>query len=149
MIAIFCVVFAILAISMYLMCRFMNKNKDEDNKRSRREARHRRERRDDYDEDEDDVDHQRVRHNKNNEDNYVRESDNESASIPKQYRVPIKQRNTTNLKKSQDSSSKNDGSNHKLFGENSSAVFGDYDNNSGLNERLLNYSDGTGSQGSK
>ena len=115
----------------------MNKNKDEENKRSRREARQKRERRDEGENDDNQL---RVR--QDNEDNYVRESDNESASFQKQYRVPVKQ---PNLRKSQDSSSKNDGSNHRLFGENSSAVFGDFDNNSGLNERLLNYSEGTGS----
>ena len=92
MVAIFCAVFAILAISMYLMCKFMNKNKGEESRRGgRRDARdrerHRRERQDD-----DGVDHLKVR--QNNGDNYVRESDNESGSgsaIQKQYRVPLKQ----------------------------------------------------------
>ena len=144
MIAIFCVVFAILAISMYLMCKFMNKNKGDESKRNRRERERSRRDRQDVD---DDVDYQNGRQNIH--DNYVRESDNESGSgFQKQLRVPNKKQKSPGLK-SHDSSSKDQSSKHRLFGENSSAVFGDYDNNSGLNERLLNYSDGTGSQGSK
>ena len=143
MIAIFCVVFAILAISMYLMCKFINKNKGDESKKSRGEReRHRRDRQDA----DDDVDYQNDRQNL--EDKYVRESDNESGSgFKKEYRVP--NRKSNQALRSRDSSSKDEGSKHRLFGENSSAVFGEYDNNSGLNERLLNYSDGTGSQGSK
>ena len=64
MIAIFCGIFAVLGLSLFLMCRFM-KNKDKENRRSKRSG----------------------SFNRENADHYVDESNSEEA-LRKKIRVP-------------------------------------------------------------
>ena len=135
MIAIFGGVFAVLGLSLFLMCRFM-KNKGKDAKRSKRSGGQASGNRGEEDDD----------------DRYVDQDDSEEA-FRKKIRVPRAQpqRGSSSAHRKKDRANKRDGSgsntgkNFNNYAENSSAVFGEFDKGSGLNVPLLDYSEGTGS----